>query len=212
MSPELSRWLAEGSFLVGETGNLNDELDMRSEIRNMCTILSRPDIVSATLHRALARAEARAPTSARGTFIAAGQPFDALAAVSKILVGASLGVLIVDAYAESNLLDTFLRSVLQGVPIRVLVDAQALKPSLQPSAEAWGRQFGQSRPLEVRVAPKSSLHDRLLLIDAKEVWLLGQSFNHLATRSNTYLQKADPEFAQMKLDAYEAIWLASPLL
>ena len=44
------------------------------------------------------------------------------------------------------------------------------------------------------------------------VWLLGQSFNQLATRSNTYLQKADPELAQMKLDAYEAIWLASPLL
>ena len=161
---------------------------MQSEIRNMCTILSRPDLVAVTLHRALLWAEAAAPSSAKGTFIAAAKPFDALASVAKILVGATSGVMIVDAYAEDNLLNSFLRSVPEGVPMRVLADAKKLKPTLKPAVDAWGLQFGNTRPLEARVAPKDSLHDRLLLIDLDEVWLLGQSFNQLATRSNTYLQ------------------------
>ena len=101
----------------------------------------------------------------------------------------------------------------EGVPIRVLADAKAVKPTLKPAVEAWGKQFGLTRPIEVRAAPKGTLHDRLILIDRRDVWLLGQSFNQLATRSNTYLSKADPELAQMKFGAYDQIWAASaPLI
>jgi hypothetical protein len=89
---------------------------------------------------------------------------------------------------------------------------RALKPTLQPAAAAWTKQFGSARPLDVRKAPKGSLHDRLILLDRKDVWLLGQSFNQLATRSNTYLSKADAELAAMKIAAYEAAWGSAPPL
>jgi hypothetical protein len=91
----------------------------------------------------------------------------------------------------------------------VLADAKSLKPTLKPAAESWFKQFGATRPLEVRVAPRGTLHDRLILLDRGRVWLLGQSFNALATRSNTYLSKADAELAAMKVDAYEQIWGAA---
>ena len=79
------------------------------------------------------------------------------------------------------------------------------KPSLKPAAELWQEQFGTKRPIEVRAAHKGTLHDRLILIDRTTAWLLGQSFNHLATHSNTYLAQADPELAQMKIYAYEEV-------
>lgn len=115
-------------------------------------------------------------------------------------------VLVVGAYAEGNLLNSFLLAVPERVPIRVLADMRALKPTLKPAVEAWGRQFGPTGPIEVRAAPRRTLHDRLILIDKGTVWLLGQSFNQLATHSNTYLSKADPELAAMKIEAYDQIW------
>lgn len=213
VSPELARWLGEASFLVEECGSIPDTVELRTAIRDLGTMLSRAnDIIPPLLYRALARAEARAPSSARGAFIAAGKPFDALAAVSKLLSESKEDVFVVDAYAEANLLKTFLVAVPEGVPIRVLADTKALKPTLKPAAEAWGKQFGLMRPIEVRAAPKGTLHDRLILIDRNAVWLLGQSFNQLATRSNTYLSKADPELAEMKVGAYDQIWgVSSPL-
>jgi hypothetical protein len=210
ISPDLARWFGEASFLVEECGDAPDMIALRTQIDSFGTMLSRAyDAIPIILYRALARAEARAPSSAHGTFIAAGKPFDALAAVSKLFSEAQADVLIVDAYADANLLDTFLVAVPERVPIRVLADAKALKPTLKPAVEAWKKQFGPARPLEARKAPKGSLHDRLILIDRTDVWLLGQSFNQLATRSNTYLSKADPELARMKIDAYDQIWGAS---
>jgi hypothetical protein len=210
ISPDLARWFGEASFLVEECGDIPDTAELRTQIGSFGTMLSRAcDAIPVILYRALARAEARAPSSVHGTFIAAGKPFDALAAVSKLLREAQADVLIVDAYAGANLLDTFLVAVPERVPTRVLTDAKALKPTFKPAVEAWGKQFGPARPLQARKAPKGSLHDRLILIDRTDVWLLGQSFNQLATRSNTYLSKADPELTRMKIDAYDQIWDAS---
>ena len=210
VTPVLARWLGEAAFLVSECGDVVDAGMFKIEAGRVASMASSaPSTIPIILYRALARAEAGAPTSARGSFIAAGQPFDALAAVSKILHAARVDVLIVDAYAEANLLDAFLRAVPEQVPIRVLADAKALKPTLKPAVEAWGKQFGPARPLEARKAPKGALHDRLILIDRTDAWLLGQSFNQLATRSNTYLSKADQELARMKIDAYDQIWAAS---
>ena len=207
ISLELAKWLAEVTFLVEDRGDLVDTFELKSAIGRLGTILSvGKQEVPLVLYRVLAKAEATAPSALRGSFIAAGRPFDALAAVSKLLGEAESDVLVVDAYAEANLLDAFLRAVPDQVGIRVLADAKTLKPTLKPAAEAWVAQYGVNRPLEIRVAPKGTLHDRLILLDRREVWLLGQSFNQLATRSNTYLSRSDAELAAMKVSAYEAAW------
>lgn len=212
-SPDLAKWLGEASFLVEECGNIPDTAQFRAVCDTIGSIVSQaPRAIPTILYRSLSRAEAAAPSSAHGTFITAGKPFDALTAVSKLLREAQADVLVVDAYAEANLLDEFLRAVPEQVSIRVLADEKSLKSTLRPAVETWEKQFGETQPLAARKAPKGSLHDRLIVIDKKDVWLLGQSFNALATRSNTYLQKADAELARMKIDAYEALWGASALL
>jgi hypothetical protein len=84
--------------------------------------------------------------------------------------------------------------------------------AMRPAVERWAAQFGQDRPIAVRVAPQAILHDRLILIDGTESWSAGQSFNGMAQRSHTSIERSDPEMAAMKIQAYEAIWSgAQPL-
>lgn len=210
VSSDLAQWLGQASYLVEECGSTLDIVEFRAACNSIGMMLSRaPEVIPTILYRSLARAEARAPSSSRGAFIGARQPFDALIAVSKLLCEVQSDVLIVDPYADANLLDNYLRAIPEQVTVRVLADAKKLKSTLGPAVKAWIEQFGPARPLTARAAPKGSLHDRLILIDAKHVWLIGQSFNALATRSHTYLSKLEPEPAQMKIDAYEALWGSS---
>lgn len=213
VSGELARWLGEAAVLVEESGDFADAVAFKVEANHLDSFASSgPSVIPVILYRALARAEAQAPASVRGTFIAAGRPLDALAAVSKILGEAKGAVLVVDAYAEGNLLNDYLVAVPERIHTRILADANGHKPTLKPTAVAWVKQFGSTRPLEVRVARKGELHDRLIFLDNSVVWVLGQSFNHLATRSHTSLIKADQDLAAMKITAYEQIWSASTSL
>jgi hypothetical protein len=68
---------------------------------------------------------------------------------------------------------------------------------------------GSVRPLEARLAPDRSLHDRLIIIDERDSWSLGQSFNALAARAPTSLIRADTETAQLKIQAHAQIWQAA---
>jgi hypothetical protein len=96
-----------------------------------------------------------------------------------------------------------------NVSVRVLAEAIYSK-SLKPAARHWAQQMKQH--LEVRLGAPRSLHDRLILIDGKTAFVLGQSFKDLATRAHTSLVRMPPDAAKLKIDAYEAMWLsATPL-
>ncbi|WP_137865114.1 MULTISPECIES: hypothetical protein [unclassified Sphingomonas] len=70
-------------------------------------------------------------------------------------------------------------------------------------------QHGSKRPLQLRLAPARTLHDRLLIADKSKAWILTQSLKDLAARSPATLQQVDAELSAMKWDAYSQIWDAS---
>jgi hypothetical protein len=167
----------------------------------------RAQIIIATVYEALAKAELKAPARVHGTFIAAGGTLDAYAAVGRVLGGAKASVLMVDPYADVKIVMEYAVLAPENVPIQVLADSDKKKhkATLKPAAERYEQQFRGSRaPLEVRLAPANTLHDRLIIVDHNSVWLLGQSFNALAERSPTSLIRANDETAQMKIAAYGA--------
>ena len=101
-----------------------------------------------------------------------------------------------------------------SVPFSRILGANkdARKAVLKPAMERYQKQFGAERPLSVRVAPAASLHDRLILVDGTEAWVVGQSFNGLAQRAHSSIVRADADLAEQKVGAYGAIWdAASPL-
>jgi len=209
--PELLTWLGRLSAAVGAVGDISDTVSLNMSIDRLPT-MGRSEAVTnimIILYRALARAEAKSPSSGRGSFVAAGSPFDALAALSKLFAEATSSIRIVDPYLDEKVLTTFALMASEGVSIELLADAASVKAPLKPAATAWIAQYGTIRPLEARVASARLLHDRLIIIDGQTVWDLSQSIKDFAARSPASASRADSELATMKITAYGAIWQAA---
>lgn len=214
-SPESRLWLGRAAALVRAAGNLSDIATFNVASDNLGSSLHRQNIqiISSIVHRTLAIAELAAPAALRGQFIAAGDTLSAFAAVGKVLARAKFDLLLVDGYADQIIITDFAVTAPEGIQVRILAaDKPARKASLKPAMERWQAQFNGNRPLEVRVAPAASLHDRLILVDGIEAWTAGQSFNGMAQRAHTSLVQADAELAAQKVAAYCAIWEAAAIL
>ena len=109
ITPEMHRWLGRASALVEVDGSLPDRVGFNSAsnyLNGPNRELNAHQIVT-MLHRALARAELKAPAAVQGAFIPVGASFDVLQAIAKVLRGASRDVLIVDAYMDAKALTDF---------------------------------------------------------------------------------------------------------
>jgi hypothetical protein len=206
------RWLGRASALLEQSGNIMDAATFNAAAERLSSnvlIPGHPETVqrmTTVLYRALARAELQASPSTRGAFIPVGETFSAFAALSKILTEARSTVMFVDPYADANLLTDFAVLVPEGVKTLILADAHGRKATLAPAVKHWALQYSSARPLEARLAPERSLHDRLIIVDEQDSWSLGQSFNALAARAPTSLLRADSETAQLKIQAHSLIW------
>jgi integrase len=149
------------------------------------------------------------PVVGDGAFIGAGDVLDAYTAIGKVLATAKVGVLIVDPYMDEKAVTEFAPLIASGISIRLLSDAQTSKPTLGPAAKRWATQYGPAYPLEVRLAAARCLHDRLIVIDEQEAWVLTQSLKDFAARSPASIIRVDRQIAEMKIGAYEALWLGS---
>jgi hypothetical protein len=209
------RWTGQLAALLEEAGQIADLVTLRAAIEKYPIPITRKGAelqFMAIAFRLLAIAELRAPAASQGTFIPAGNQFDGLAAVGKILQGATSDVLIVDPYMDEKALTTFAVLAPEGVTIRLLADAAHVKPALKPATTTWGAQYGTKRPIEARLAPAKTLHDRLVVADNQNAYTLGQSLNSFAVRAPTSILKADPETANLKVAAYATFWnSAGPL-
>lgn len=210
---DVRRWLGKLAALVEELLAPVDVVDLRTAIRMLDSYPGvYGDNIKTILFRALAAAELSLPAQSQGSFVPVGNSFDAFAAIAKILGRARSDVLLVDAYMDHTVLEQFAVAVPEKVSVRLLADEFNRKPSLQPAAYNWVAQYGQSRPLAVRLSPPRSLHDRIIQIDQQDIWIATQSFAHFAARSPAVLQRFEGENRQMKIDAYEELWVnAAPL-
>jgi|1186.fasta_scaffold217235_1 hypothetical protein len=204
---ETYRWIAQVLTLI-EAGSLVDKASIgffKVSSQNLQGPLRDTNVGSilAIAHQALAKAEFQAPAELHGAFIAAGHSFDAFAAVGKALGTASKDVFIIDPFADAKLLTDYAVLAPETVSVRVFARA-TYGNSLRPAVEHWKQQMKQ--PLEVRIGAPAVLHDRLILIDAKTAFVLGQSFKDLATRAHTSLVRMPPEAGKLKIDAYEVMW------
>ncbi|MDO3558274.1 hypothetical protein [Ralstonia pseudosolanacearum] len=214
ISAEAHQWLGRAAALVEASGDVADHVTFKVAAQNLESPLraTNAQAIAAIAHRALARAELKAPAAAQGAFIAVGESFSAVAAVSKVLATARQTVLVVDPYADAKALTDFAVLAPEGVQIRILSDAGTVKPSLKPAAESWAKQYNSARPLEIRLAPARSLHDRMITVDDAQAWTLTQSLKDFAARSPASIVRVDAETAGLKIGAYAAIWQGATAL
>lgn len=212
-SSDTHQWLGRADALVVAGGDIVDKVDWQMAAQRLNTAGRQGAIESLrlVLYRVLAAAELKAPASAKGTFIPVGNSFDAFVALSKLLQSATRDVLIVDPYMDEAALTEFGCAVPDGVTLRLLTDAANHKPTLEPAATKWVNQYGNTKPLAVRIAPVKTLHDRSIFIDGTTAWALTQSLNGIAKRSPAEIVRID-DTATMKISAYEAIWNSASVL
>lgn len=205
---EVIKWVGDLEAVITAMKRTSDGMEIRLALKQLMASEGRTgaETIRAVLYRAIAAAELEAPASAQGAFIASGDKLDAFAAISKVIASGESNVMLVDPYMDGTSLTDFMTAADEGVTVRVMSDASSVKPTLQPAASKWREQFGAARPLEVKLSPKRTLHDRLLLIDGKEAWSLTQSLKDFAARSPGSLLKANPEAAELKIAAYEQLW------
>lgn len=212
-TPDTYRWIARVLAVI-EAGKLADDITVikyRVASQNLVGVLqeSNMGMILAIAHQALAKAELDAPVELQGAFIAAGNTFDAFAAVGKVLSMATADVLFVDPFANATLLTEYAVLAPDTVTVRILSGPEH-KSSLRPAVERWAQQMKQ--PIDVRLGARSTLHDRLISIDGKTVFSVGQSFKDLATRAHTSFARMPADAGRLKIEAHELMWSsATPL-
>jgi hypothetical protein len=211
VSHEANTWLGRAAALVEQHADLADRAAFRVAAQNLDGVLRASNVqtIKSIVYAALARAELAAPLSVQGAFIQAGGTFDAFVAFGKAVETATIAVMIVDPYADAKALTDFAVQVPDGVAVRILADGEYHKATLRPAMQSWKTQHGASRQLEVRLTPKKALHDRLILVDDRLVWTLGQSLNAIAVRAPTSIVRVDSETAALKVVAYAGMWAAA---
>lgn len=208
-------WLGEVDATIDRLGSISHRADLK--IATNMLINTRGSSKYATqikmiIYRCLGEAQRYAPKTAQSAFIATGSDFDAFVAIQKVIQHADKMIMMIDPYMDQSAIATFCVLANETVSISLLSDTAGLRPALKPAAEKWISQYGDKRPLKVRAAPERSLHDRIIIVDASEAWILTQSLKDFAARSPATIQKVDPQLAQMKFEAYSEIWEKSAVV
>ncbi len=211
---ETTRWLSRASALVHAAGasTMLEAAKLDSAIDAVVKTFQPEQnarIIIMVLNKVLARLEFELPAQSQGGFVTTGSDFDAIAMVGKVLSAATSDVLLIDPYLDQSALTDFAVLVPERVAVHLLTDSASMKPGLKPTVEKWASQYGATRPIAARATPPRTLHDRLIIIDQTDAWILTQSLKDFAKRSPASLQRTGAETAQMKVHAYAAIWAAS---
>jgi hypothetical protein len=204
LTTEVYEWLGRFHAVINHSMFGTETISVKVSMDSLGTVSHNHSIkaIMIALHRAIATVELRLPASSRGAFIPAGNAFDTITATAKILGEARQKLLIVDPYLGPKVLEVYALQASEGVEILLLGAKGRVRPAFEPTVAAWTSQYGNKRPLSVRLAPAKQLHDRLIVVDDTVVWDVSQSFEDLAARSPATLQKATAETAALKIEAY----------
>jgi hypothetical protein len=158
ISAATRRWLGRAAMLIDD-GHQRVNVDL-IHFTSACDSLvgvghlreRNANQIQTIVYRALARAETNAPAGAQGAFIGAGNAFEVIQAVAKVLLEATNNIFIVDPYMDATVLTHFAIQANEGIRIRLLADkASTDRGTMQPAVERWIAQYAAARALEMPV-------------------------------------------------------------
>jgi hypothetical protein len=208
---EVGLWVGRAATVIKNHCDMSEMLRCsvsEGQIADRNTRAKALDEIQLILFKVLADAESMLPPGQGGSFIPVGNALDFFTSLSKKFQSATAEIFIVDPYLDETILTDYGTAVPEGMRLRLLSDESTHKPSLIVAASAWVKQHAARRPLEVRLAPPRTLHDRAIFIDGVQAWTLTQSFKDFATRSPGEIVSTQ-DTASLKIPAYEQVWSAS---
>jgi hypothetical protein len=129
-----------------------------------------------------------------------GAVYDFYKALRDLLASATSSVFVVDPYLDEQIFDTYLAGISQSVTVRLL--ARNHSTTLRPAVA----KFIAQKPMSIEVRTSNALHDRVVFIDGRTCWVLGQSISVAAKSKPTYLAPLSSDATALKQADYETIW------
>jgi len=205
------RWLGRAEAVLDACGSLIQQVSFRAARSSLTTINhSRPNLFQ-PLYDALSHLELQVPSSMQGAFIPPGDTWNGYSALIKLVQRDCDELLIVDPYLNADIYLHFAPHAVARNGLKCLAVEQSQSHAGLISAKSkWEADpISLTRSVQVRYAPKKALHDRLIIIDAKEVWLISQSIKDIAKRSPASVSRADNDMAHAKAQHYIDLWTQS---
>jgi hypothetical protein len=132
-----------------------------------------------------------------------GEAYDFYRDLSSLLLAATQGILIIDAYIDEKVFDLYVTKVSSNATVRIL------SKKIEGNTETVARMYASKRPLEIRSSAK--VHDRTIFIDQRG-WVIGQSIKDAARQKPTYLVELNEPSLTAVRDAYDRIWTAAKVI
>jgi hypothetical protein len=74
--------------------------------------------------------------------------------------------------------------------VRLLADKNGVQDSLPPAVERWTRKYGDKHPLEAKLTPRRTLHDRAIFVDGKGAWVLASRLRWMSVARDSTASSA----------------------
>jgi len=119
-----------------------------------------------------------------------GQIYDAFDFVKGLISGAKKSIMLIDNYADESVL-TMMTDKQAGVKVDVYTFA--VGRALQQAADNFNKQYG-----DLTMHAVKSIHDRFLIIDDKEIYLIGASLKDLGRKLFAFSKMEPQQIAVLK--------------
>jgi hypothetical protein len=135
------------------------------------------------LRTAVARVEAAIPPQqgSQEKIYGPGDAINVYRDLSEIVAAAKTSVFIADPYGDQEIFDLYLTKVAPGVRVRLLTKPPS--PALRSLAGKYTAHPGE----QFEARSTSAIHDRVIFIDDRDCWVMGQSMKDAAMKKPTYL-------------------------
>lgn len=200
-------WLGKAYALISRW-NKNESISFKTAADFLAMDLTREMNVGrllGTLHRAIADLEIQVPELPPQAF-GPGAVYDFHKALLDLLASATSELLIVDPYLDEQIFDAYISTVPPQIVVRLLTSKYPA--SLSPAV----KKFISQKNMVVEVRSTREIHDRVIFIDGRSCWVLGQSIKDAAKTKPTYLAPLATDTSQLKKAEYQRIWtIATPI-
>lgn len=210
-APEVRRWLSRAYVAVETVSGLVDAVKFSVSSDNLDSVLRKGNAqtIMGCVNRALSRVEAQLPVANGNAFIAPGDFWSAFVSISGLFSLAQRDLLVVDPYLDDTVLRDYAGHLPGGASLRLLTTGVAKRFGiLEPAIEKWNATHS-TRSVELCVAPKGLIHDRVICIDGNTAWIVTQSLKDLGAKAPATVMRFDDQLTPDKIAAYERLWNAT---
>lgn len=200
----IASWMAEVDALFKQ---VNSEHSARASVRQIGGPALRPHLedAKAQLLQAIAEVKLELELDGKteiGAVYDAGSVYQYYADLRTILDAAKTERFIVDPYLNGEAFDKYFGASANTTCIRILCERYKADVSAYAAQHAAG--FGTT----IEVRRSKDIHDRVIVIDRAECFVLGGSIKD-GGKKPTYVLPLQPELSAKKIAIYEAMWHAA---